>query len=194
MLEKERSSGMYRLSSYIMAKTAGDFLMELVLPTVFVIITYWMGGLKATVINFLATLAATLYTALVAQSLGLAVGALILNQRKAGTIAATLMLTFLLTGGFFVQEVPAFISWLEYVSFVHYSYKLLLMSQYNPKDTYICASNSNPNATCLVGDFPRIKFAGLNNKFLSVVIMAVMFVGDKLVTYLALRRVGATHK
>ncbi|KAK9934845.1 hypothetical protein M0R45_021974 [Rubus argutus] len=36
MLRKERSSGMYRLSSYYFARTAGDLPMELVLPTVFV--------------------------------------------------------------------------------------------------------------------------------------------------------------
>ncbi|CAA2969008.1 ABC transporter G family member 9 [Olea europaea subsp. europaea] len=34
MLQKERSSGMYRLSSYFMAPTSGDLPMELILPTV----------------------------------------------------------------------------------------------------------------------------------------------------------------
>ncbi|KAF2312791.1 hypothetical protein GH714_040059 [Hevea brasiliensis] len=46
MLIKERSSGMYRLSSYYFARIAGDLPMELVLPTIFVTVTYWMGGLR----------------------------------------------------------------------------------------------------------------------------------------------------
>lgn len=190
MLEKERSSGMYRLSSYLIAKTAADFLLELVLPTVFVIITYFMGGLKPTPTNFFSTLSATLYTAIVAQSLGLAIGALVLNQKQAGTIASTLMLTFLLTGGFFVENIPRFISWLEYLSFTNYSYKLLLLSQYKPNETYNCGKTE----TCLVGDFPRIKFVGLNHEVLSVFVMFIMFVGFRVVTYFGLRRVGVSHK
>ncbi|TKY66553.1 ABC transporter G family member 9 [Spatholobus suberectus] len=49
MLEKERSSGMYRLSSYFMSRMVGDLPMELVLPTIFLTIIYWMAGLKANV-------------------------------------------------------------------------------------------------------------------------------------------------
>lgn len=56
MLIKERSSGMYKLSSYFIARTVGDLPMELVLPTIFITITYWMGGLTPVAGNFLETL------------------------------------------------------------------------------------------------------------------------------------------
>ncbi|KAI3859996.1 hypothetical protein MKW92_050831 [Papaver armeniacum] len=55
MLTKERSSSMYRLSSYFIAKTVADLPMGLVLPTVFVVITYWMGGLKPAAAHFFKT-------------------------------------------------------------------------------------------------------------------------------------------
>ncbi|KAJ6724429.1 ABC TRANSPORTER G FAMILY MEMBER 28 [Salix viminalis] len=74
MLEKERSSGMYRLSSYFMSRIVSDLPMELVLPTIFVSITYWMAGLKATPGNFLQTLFVLLYSVLVSGGLGLALG------------------------------------------------------------------------------------------------------------------------
>ncbi|KAL2902042.1 ABC transporter G family member 14 [Bienertia sinuspersici] len=48
MLIKERTSGMYKLSSYFLARTIGDLPLELALPTAFVFIIYWMGGLKPT--------------------------------------------------------------------------------------------------------------------------------------------------
>ncbi|KAL5774536.1 hypothetical protein ACOSP7_012093 [Xanthoceras sorbifolium] len=191
MLEKERSSGMYRLSSYFMARTTADLPMELALPTVFVTITYWMGGLKPAALNFFHTLSIVLYTALVAQSLGLAIGAVVMKQRIATTIGSDVMLIFLLTGGFLVQDVPNFISWIKYLSLTHYSYKLLLISQYNPEDTYVCDSN---NVTCLVREYPRIKFVGLHQQFLCVFALALMLVGFRLVAYIALMRVGVTHK
>lgn len=67
MLIKERASGMYRLSAYFMARTVGDLPLELVLPTLFVTIVYWMGGLKETFLGFLLTLLVILYTVLVSQ-------------------------------------------------------------------------------------------------------------------------------
>ncbi len=44
----QRPSGMYRLSAYYAARTAADLPMELLLPTLFVIIIYFFGGLRLT--------------------------------------------------------------------------------------------------------------------------------------------------
>ena len=79
MLRKERSSGMYRLSSYYFARTAGDLPMELVLPTVFVTVAYWMGGLKPSLVTYGLTLFIVLYNVLVSQGLGLALGAILMD-------------------------------------------------------------------------------------------------------------------
>lgn len=49
MLNKERSSGTYRLSSYFMSRIVADLPMQLVLPTLFLAITYWTTGLKPTI-------------------------------------------------------------------------------------------------------------------------------------------------
>ncbi|KAK3408019.1 hypothetical protein EUGRSUZ_J00337 [Eucalyptus grandis] len=137
MLEKERSSGMYRLSSYFMSRIVGDLPMELILPTVFVAITYWMAGMKPTAGNFLYTLFVLLYSVLVAQGLGLAIGAVVMDQQSATILGSVLMLTFLLAGGYYVQNVPPFIAWIRYLSISHYTYKLLMTSQFRPDDTLI---------------------------------------------------------
>ena len=43
---KERASGMYRLSAFYFARTASDLPMDCTIPTVFIIIIYFMSGLK----------------------------------------------------------------------------------------------------------------------------------------------------
>ncbi|KAK9269734.1 hypothetical protein L1049_001512 [Liquidambar formosana] len=188
MLEKERSSGMYKLSSYFMARTIGDLPMELILPTIFVIITYWMAGLKPTAGNFLYTLFALLFSILVSQGMGLALGALVMDQKSATILGSVIMLSFLLAGGYYVQHVPPFISWIKYVSISHYTYKLLMGSQYKPNDTYPCGTNG----FCLVGEFPAIKAVGLDGQILSVVALFIMLVIYRLIAYLALTRIGVT--
>lgn len=43
---KERASGMYRLSAFYFARTASDLPMDCTIPTIFIIIIYFMSDLK----------------------------------------------------------------------------------------------------------------------------------------------------
>lgn len=184
MLIKERSSGMYRLSSYFLARTAGDLPMELALPTAFVVIIYWMGGLRPSAFSFLLSLLVVLFSVLVSQSLGLAFGAILMDVKQATTLASVTTLVFLIAGGYYVQHIPCFIVWLKYLSFSFYCYKLLLGVQFSDDDVYECS----PDVLCRVADFPAIKSVGLHRMWIDVCIMALMLVGYRLIAYLALHR------
>ncbi|KEH38788.1 white-brown-complex ABC transporter family protein [Medicago truncatula] len=191
MLEKERSSGMYRLSAYFISRMVADLPMELVLPTIFLLITYFMAGLKATVINFFQTLFSLLLNVLVSQGLGLALGAVVLDQKSATTLASVIMLCFLLAGGFYVQNVPKFIVWVKYVSVSYYTYQLFIGSQYHSGDTYPCSSGQ-----CLIDEFPPIKQIGidLNGLGFAALALVIMLIGYRLIAYCALMRIGVTKK
>ncbi|GMH27536.1 hypothetical protein Nepgr_029379 [Nepenthes gracilis] len=183
MLTRERASSMYRLSSYYFARTAGDLPMELILPTAFVTITYWMGGLKPCPLTFLLTLLVILYNVLVAQGLGLALGAILKDAKQATTLASVTMLVFLLASGYYIQHIPAFIAWLKYFSFSHYCYKLLIGVQYTGNEYYECGVKMK----CRVSDFSGIKFLGIDNLGYDVAALTIMLVGYRLLAYAALR-------
>nr|GEY24634.1 ABC transporter G family member 21 [Tanacetum cinerariifolium] len=183
MLIRERSTGMYRLSSYYFARMAGDLPMELVLPTVFVSITYWMGGLKPSLSTFMLTILIILFNVLVSQGLGLALGAILMDLKQATTLSSVVMLVFLLAGGYYVQKIPPFISWLKYISFSHYCYKLLLEVQYTKTEVYECGTG----VRCKVSDFPGIKYLGMGNLWWDVAALGVMLIGYRLIAYAALR-------
>ncbi|GKV39340.1 hypothetical protein SLEP1_g47122 [Rubroshorea leprosula] len=190
MLIKERSSGMYRLSSYYFARMVGDLPMELVLPTTFVTVTYWMGGLKPSLVTFVLTLLIILFNVLVSQGLGLALGAILMDVKQATTLASVTMLVFLLAGGYYILHVPPFIAWMKYISFSHYCYKLLVEVQYSGYETYECGGGG---MHCRVMDFPGIKFLDLGNKRWDLGALAIMLVGYRLLAYVALR-MGTPHK
>ncbi|XP_031498558.1 ABC transporter G family member 21-like isoform X2 [Nymphaea colorata] len=183
MLVKERRSRMYRLSSYFVARMVGDLPMELILPTLFVTISYWMGGLRPSVQTFVLTLLVILFSVLVSQGIGLALGAVLMDVKQGATLASVLMLTFLLAGGYYVQHIPFFMSWLKYFSFSYYCYKLLLGVQYSEQDSYVCGDG----ALCRVADYPAIKHMGLDHKGFDVAALTVMLVGYRLIAYAALR-------
>ncbi|CAA0828827.1 ABC transporter G family member 21 [Striga hermonthica] len=175
VLARERSSGMYRLSSYYIARIVGDLPMELVLPTIFVTISYWMGGLKPSLITYLLTLSIILINVLVAQGLGLALGAVLMDVKQATTLSSVLMLVFLLASGYYIQHIPSFIVWLKYISFSQYCYKLLVGVQYSYDEVYDCGLGS----ICRVADSPAIRNLGAHDHMLTdIVALMLMLVGN----------------
>ncbi|KAG0616160.1 hypothetical protein M758_5G094500 [Ceratodon purpureus] len=192
MLIKERASGMYRLSAYFMARTVADLPLELILPTIFVTIVYWMGGLKPTFVGFLLTLLVILYTVLVSQGLGLTLGAALMDVKKATTLASVIMLTLLLAGGYYIQNTPVWIRWIKYLSVSYFSYKLQLAAQYSTDQTYPCATN--PSGLCRVVDYPAVANVGLDKLGLSAMALAIMLVGYRLLAYFFLNRIKGHDK
>lgn len=184
MLTKERASGMYHLSSYYIARMIGDLPMELFLPTIFVTISYWMGGLKPSLFTFILTLLIIILNVLVSQGIGLALGAILMEVKQATTLASVTMLVFLLAGGYYIQKIPSFIAWLKYISFSHYCYKLLVGVQYEENEVYECGFGLH----CRVMDFPAIKcLGGLDRLWSDVAALCVMLIGYRVLAYLALR-------
>ncbi|KAF7822749.1 ABC transporter G family member 9 [Senna tora] len=191
MLKKERCCGMYRLSSYFFSKIVADLPMELILPTIFLFISYFLAGLKPNVLNFLYTLFTLLLNVLVCQGLGLALGAIIMDPQSANTLGSVVMLSFLLVSGYYVQHVPSFIGWIKYLSIIYYTFKLFVGSQYEVGDTYPCSEGQ-----CSVVEFPAIKQMGLHLKgqVVAALALVIMLIGYRLVAYFALMRIGVTKK
>ena len=84
-----------------------------------------MAGLRHGGYFFLNWLSVMLST-LVAQAFGLFIGATVMNAKTAQTIAAVIMLTFMLVGGFYVTNIPVWISWIKWLSYLTFAFNLLL--------------------------------------------------------------------
>ncbi|XP_022143692.1 ABC transporter G family member 25 isoform X2 [Momordica charantia] len=187
---KERASGMYTLSSYFMARIVGDLPMELILPTIFLTVAYWMAELKPELGAFLLTLLVLLGYVLVSQGLGLALGAAIMDAKQASTIVTVAMLAFVLTGGFYVHKVPSCMAWIKYISTTFYSYRLFINVQYGSGEKIWsllgCSSHGGARASCR---FVEEDVAGQISPAYSIGALLFMFVGYRLLAYLALRRI-----
>ncbi|TXG58095.1 hypothetical protein EZV62_015924 [Acer yangbiense] len=130
MLSKERAADMYRLSAYFLARTTSDLPLDLILPVLFLLVVYFMAGLRLSAAPFFLSMLIVFLSIVAAQGLGLAIGATLMDLKKATTLASVTVMTFMLAGGYFVKGVPVFISWIRYLSFNYHTYKLLLKVQY----------------------------------------------------------------
>ncbi|KAJ4874901.1 ABC transporter G family member 25 [Raphanus sativus] len=191
---RERASGMYTLSSYFMAHVIGSLTMELVLPAAFLTLTYWMVGLRPGLIPFLLTLSVLLLYVLASQGLGLALGAAIMDAKKASTIVTVTMLAFVLTGGYYVNKVPSGMVWMKYVSTTFYCYRLLIAVQYGNGDEILAMVGCKPKGTQGAAKTAGCRFMeeeviGDIGLWTSVSALFFMFVGYRVLAYLALRRI-----
>ncbi|KAF8721247.1 hypothetical protein HU200_023172 [Digitaria exilis] len=171
MLNKERAVDMYKLSAYFLARTTSDLPLDLFLPVIFMVIVYFMAGLKATATHFFLSMLTVFLSIIAAQGLGLAIGATLLDIKKATTLASVTVMTFMLAGGFFVKRVPPFISWLRYLSFNYHTYRLLLKVQYHPVPDILTTT------------------AHMDNGATEVAALVAMIIGYRVLAYLSLRRV-----
>ncbi|KAI8812615.1 P-loop containing nucleoside triphosphate hydrolase protein [Cladochytrium replicatum] len=122
VVNKERSSGSYRVSAYFLAKTFAEMPLILTLPVVFLIIAYFMSGLNPNVVAFLGFVIAKLIAVLAGESLGLFIGTGI-SELKTGLVVTTIaVLTFMLVGGFFAQHIPVYLAWLKYISVFYWAF------------------------------------------------------------------------
>lgn len=187
---KERASGMYSLSSYFLSRIIGDLPMELILPTIFLTLVYWMTALRPELWIFLQTLGVIIGYVLVAQGLGLALGAIIMDAKRASTIVTIVMLGCVLTGGFYVHKLPRCLGWIKYGSLTYYCYRLLIDVQYGGGEglssMFGCLNHYSSNvANC---KFIEEDIQGQITPLASVGVMLIMFVGFRLLAYIALRR------
>ncbi|TYJ49559.1 hypothetical protein E1A91_A01G142200v1 [Gossypium mustelinum] len=169
MLSKERAADMYRLSAYFLARTTSDLPLDLILPVLFILVVYFMAGLRLSAGPFFLSMLTVFLCIVAAQGLGLAIGATLMDLKRATTLASVTVMTFMLAGGFFVERVPVFISWIRYLSFNYHTYKLLLKVQYQDM-------------------VPPLKGIQTDNGSREVGALVAMIFGYRLLAYLSLRR------
>jgi len=119
---KERSSGSYQLSAYFMGKTTSEMPARLVLPMLYMIISFWMASISTKFSMFIASTFISLLSVMAGEAIGLLIGATIYDADKGMTFMTVVSLFLALVGGFFVENVPSFLEWSKFISPFKYSF------------------------------------------------------------------------
>ncbi|XP_045029362.1 ATP-binding cassette sub-family G member 1 isoform X1 [Daphnia magna] len=187
VLVREHLNRWYSLKAYYLAKTLADIPFQIFFPTVYLIPVYLMTNQPLCIERFFMLWTIAICISLVGQGIGLFFGAAF-DIPVASYFAPISCIPFLLVSGFMFKfdAIPPYLSWITYLSFLHYSFEGSMLSLYGGDRPPLSCSYSYCHFR-----YP-IKFLelfNLNNSsyYLSVLGMMANFFVIRVAGYLVLR-------
>ncbi|ODM98292.1 Protein white [Orchesella cincta] len=137
---REHFNGMYRTDTYYLAKTFAELPVYLILPAIFISISYWMVGLNDDIDRFFIAVGTAVLVANVGSSFGYMASTVTPSFETTMALAPVMITPFMLFGGSFLNKdsIPVYFIWLKYLSWFLYGNEALSINQWKGIKNITC--------------------------------------------------------
>lgn len=131
VVTREHMNNWYSLEAYHISKLLAELPLQLLCPTGFLVSAYFLTSQPDDGMRFVQFWAVFVLICALAQSLGLATGAVVEPQLGV-FVVSTIALPMLLFSGFYLrlQDMPACLQWVSYVAFFRYGFEAIMQCVY----------------------------------------------------------------
>lgn len=131
IVEKELKNGSYNPFIYFVAKRAAETPLELLQPLAYVLVIYFMVGLRLDQ-YMLAHIGIMMISASIASTLGVLFAAVTRDNQGAVLLQALYVIVSLITQGYYIaiDKLPVWMRWFQWVQFYRFAYEALLRTEY----------------------------------------------------------------
>jgi len=131
---REQNSKVYSVAAYFLGKQAVDIPLSILTPALLAMIIYYILGFNSfNIMKFVLFVVISIFLSLSAGGFGLLVGSFLANPVTAATSVSALTVPFNIVSGYYinVNDIPFYLSWLQYISPVRYSMEAFMWNEYS---------------------------------------------------------------
>ncbi|XP_067009788.2 ATP-binding cassette sub-family G member 1 isoform X1 [Anabrus simplex] len=127
----EHLNNWYSLSSYFFGKLLSDVPLQILCPTSFLLLSYFLTAQPADVCRVLMLWMVCMLLTILAQTMGLVAGAACDMQSGVFILAASSIPMFLFSGFFIrLSDIPVYLKWLSYISYFRFAFQSSIVALY----------------------------------------------------------------